>query len=898
MAARLLTTKLYIPPPPRNLVARVRLLQQLDEGLDLGCSLTLVSAPAGCGKTSLLSAWVRGSQRSVAWVSLDQGDEDPTRFLAYVLAALQQVPELEEAGIEAAVQPTLLRPGGAGDARWDPRLAMTSLINEIAAANPEPFLLVLDNYQTVNEPRVHAALAFLLDNIPPQMHLVIASRADPPLPIARLRIQGRLTELRERDLRFTLEEAMQLLAQHGSTSLAKDDLAKLVERTEGWAAGIHVAALSLRDRDDAAGFVAAFEGSQRHILDYLVEEVVSRESPEVQTFLLRTSILDQMSAPLCSAVIGDDDSCRIDSRQLLRYLERAGLFVFPLDERGEWYRYHHLFADLLRLRLLQLHPQLIAGIHTRAAEWYERQGLTAEAIGHAISGKSYERAADLVEQAAQTVLMRSEIATFIGWVERLPPDVVRSRVRLSLYYGAALLWSGRPMHIVESHLPKIAPDESVESFPGDVAAVCSLIAALQGNPQRCLQLAEHAMRELPEDSVFLRSIAAGSLNIAHIMKGDFDNAIRSLEQAVRLSRRTGNVMGAVGAMSNLAGLCLVRGELDRALDIYQRAMAVAVDGRGRQLPVAGKVLLGLGEVARELGDLDAAARHLEQGIELLGQYVEIGNVVGYASLALVEQARGKAELADAIIQKARQMAVEFDAADMDDVLVDIAQARILLDRGDVRAAARILDSRNLADSDAMMQELHTSWQSTRARLHIAQGRADDALAIIEPLLASTRQPARRRRTVEILSLQAAALHVRGDSDAALAVLREALELGEPAGFLRTIVDVGEAMQSLLQDAVSQGISPEYTARLLAAFQPRSAAPHARPAQPLIEPLSGRELEVLDCLAEGLTNREIGQRLHISLPTVKSHTRSIYGKLGVHSRKEAAARAEALGILPP
>ncbi|UCC62847.1 MAG: AAA family ATPase [Anaerolineae bacterium] len=693
MNAPLLRTKLCVPPVRPALVPRPRLIERLNAGRH--GRLTLISAPAGFGKTTLLSEWVSdvgcaiphfGSarvdtpiqnlkseiQNRVAWLSLDEGDNDLARFLTYLLAALRTIPSLEQADVGSSVLAVLQSPGLTGVGVPFNEGLLTDLINDIATADPDPFLLILDDYHEIRASSIHNALTFLLDHQPPQMHLVIATRADPPLPTARLRGRGQLTELRLPDLRFTPEEAAGFLNQVMGLGLSAGDVAALVSRTEGWIAGLQMAAVSMQGREDVAAFVQAFAGSNRYILDYLVEEVLQRQPEAVQAFLLQTAVLSRLTGPLCDAVLcrgADEQGSKGDlvtagplspgasacGQEVLEYLERANLFVVPLDDRREWYRYHRLFADLLRKRLHQMQPDRVPILHRRASGWYECNRLMAPAIDHALSADDFARAADLIERVAEATLMRSEVTTLLRWVESLPDELVRARPALCVYHAYALLLGGRSLDKVEARLRDAGEDS--EPVSGQAAVLRALVAIFQGQLPRAVELSQQALERLPEGDAFLRSMAAWILSLFCLANGDFRAGSRALDEVVRTSQEMGNVMVAVAAMCNLAKLRSRRGRLYEAKAIYERALALATDRQGQPLPIASEPLLGLGELCREWNDLEAATRYLVEGIELTKRWSEAAALDAYLPLALVRQAQGDADGARDAIAMAWHLAL-------------------------------------------------------------------------------------------------------------------------------------------------------------------------------------------------------------------------------------------------
>jgi LuxR family maltose regulon positive regulatory protein len=918
MLAPLLQTKLYVPPPRPELVPRPRLIERLNAGLpgqsgSFARKLTLISASAGFGKTTLLSEWARQSQFPVAWLSLDAGDNDPARFLVYLVAALRTA--YAHIG-EAALAVLQSRQASAAEA------VLTTLINDVATRigpgdgqrmdQSRPVVLILDDYHLITAQAIHDALTFLLDHLPSNLHLVVATRADPPLPIARLRGRGQLTELRQADLRFTIDETAAFLNMRAGLNLSPDDVAALEARTEGWIAGLQMAALALQspgsmwEQEDVAGFIRAFTGSDRYVLDYLVEEVLQRQPKHIQSFLFQTSILDRLNGPLCDAVTGQDDC-----HAMLEWLERANLFIVPLDNERRWYRYHHLFADCLRLQLRHDQPEQVPELHRRASAWYEQQGLMDEAIEHALSAEDLERAAHLVGQAAESTMLRSEFATLLSWVEALPEDMVRARPRLAVYQALALVMGGQPLDLARSRLQEVVAADTDESVAGEVTAFRALLAAYRGERQRSARLSEEALELLPEESLFFRSFIAGFLGLAYLYSGEIEPAVQVFEEAVRVSEKTGNVNISVLARCHLAELSMLQGRVHEAEVLYGQALDTAVDDREELQPIAGVALIGLGRMELERHNLDAAERYLTEGIEVTNRWGEAGTISGYTGLARLRQAEGDERGALEAVDTARRLAERFDAMEVDDIGVALCRARLWIAQGDIEAAARWAVERGLdkpLSLDTLKQEIRSalslyrfSEYATQARVLLAQDRPEDALSVLGPLLQGAEDAGWVIYGADVLTLEALALQAEGKVPQALAALEQALSLAEPGGFVHLFVEKGPAMARLLRQAATQGIAPRYVSELLAAFDALALGgveevPSSSPRQPLIEPLTERELDVLSLLPTHLSSTEIAEELLISVHTARFHIKNIYGKLDVHSRADAVRRAQELQLL--
>jgi ATP/maltotriose-dependent transcriptional regulator MalT len=902
----LLATKLHVPRPRTGFVPRPRLLARLGEGM--ACELVLICTPAGFGKTSLLGDWVRGGRRPVAWLSLDEGDNDPARFWRHVVAALDRVhpggaeragallADLQSASLEAVV---------------------TTLVNELAGVTDE-IVLVLDDYHLVQAAPVHASLGLLLEHLPGSLRLVVASRADPPLPLARLRARGQLAELRAADLRFTPEEVAQLLQAAVGPDLPEAVVAALEKRTEGWAAGLQLAALSLRGHADPAGFVDQFSGSHRYVLDYLVEEVLDRQPEALRQFLLATSVLERLSGPLCDAVCGGGDS-----QQLLEQVERANLFLVPLDEVRGWWRYHQLFADLLRARLTREQPERVAGLHHAAAAWSEEHGLADDAVRHALAAGDAAWAVRLVERHADAVLLRSERVTLTRWLAALPAELTGARPRLLLAQTLFALASGQ-VDEVEGLLDAAeraaadAGDEPYEPAAGHAASLLANIPAaialarafqaeLRGDADREIAFGRRALAEAEESEAALVANTRAHLGVAKRLAGQLPEAEQALAASVAELLAAGQRSVAVRACEHLAQVQRAQGRLDAALGSYQHGLEIAAPPGRAALPAAGIAYVGMAELAYQQGDLDAALRHLTQGIGPCRQlfYTHV-LATGLATLGWVRQAQGDPAGAMDAMEEACRVAPSPGVASLLNP-VPALRARLLLAQGGLAAAAGWTKARGLSPDDEVSYQREPEYL-VLARVLVAQDRPDQALGLLERLHALAASQGRTGSLIEIQALQALALQASGDEPAALAALVEVLMLAAPQGYLRVFVDEGTPMATLLGSlvatpAIAQVVAtahlpPAYLGRLLQAFEQASQAALPGPwrAAAVAGPLSARELEVLGLLSAGKSNPAVAAELVISLDTVKRHVTHILDKLGVANRVQAVTRARALGLL--
>ena len=903
MPTPILATKLYIPPLRPNLVARPRLLARMDAGAH--GRLTLVSATAGFGKSTLVSTWIAARDQPAAWLALDPDDGEPTRFLVYVIAALQTVaPDLG-----AAVLARLQSPQPP-----DATTALTALLNEIAAV-PTPFTLVLDDYHVVDNSVVDDALTFLLDYLPPQMHLVITTREDPPLPLTRLRARGQLTEIRAGDLRFTVDEAAAFLNLTMGLTLSVADVAALDARTEGWIAGLQLAALSMQGRGDVHGFVQAFAGDNRYVVDYLVDEVLTGRPAPVRDFLLQTSILERLTGALCDALTGRDDG----HAQLVA-LERDNLFVIPLDETRAWFRYHHLFADVLRAHLRAEQPAQLPVLHGRAARWYAAHDEPAIAIRHALAAEDFPYAATLIEREWHSMDATLQSDAWLRWVQALPDDVVQTRPVLSLGYGWALLNAG-DVDAAETHLrdaerwldpastsARRDPDRMVvvdqaifDKLAASIAAARAYAAQARGDADTTVAYARQALDLLPADDDVGRRVPAAILGLGQWHRGELDAAYRTLSAALASFEHTGHIPGAVSGAYGLADIRSTLGRLHDAAAVFRHALDMVAEIGDPVFPGVAESHVGLGEIHLEWGDLDAAIRHMEHGRALGEEAVLPGDAARlYTVMARIEYARGDADAAHTLLDEADRVFIQSPAPNVRPVAA--WKARYRLCEGNLAQAQRWAQARGIAVDD----DLHylTEFEHvTLARLLLAQGRTDthrldEAVALLDRLLTAAEAGGRTGSVIEISALQALAHQAAGDTSAALSSLARALTPAAAEGYVHIFVAEGTPMSALLRAAVDAQIAPDYAAHLLTFMDEAAPVPPvtAPAAQDLVEPLSDRELDVLRLLATDLTGPEIADELVISLNTMRTHTKNIYGKLAVNSRRAAVRRAQELDLL--
>jgi len=878
MSTAILATKLYIPPHQLKIVVRPRLIEWLNEGLSSGRKLTLISAPAGFGKTTLVSEWIASCGRPVAWLSLDEGDSDPARFISYLVKALQTI----QAGIGEGLLAALQSPQPL-----QIETILTTLLNEITTIL-DHFILVLDDYHVVDSKPVDNVLTFLLEHLPPHMHLVIATREDPPLPMARYRAKGQLTELRTADLRFTPSEAAEFLNHVMNLNLSAEDITALETRTEGWIAGLQMAAISMRGLTDTSSFIQSFTGSHRFVLDYLLEEVLHRQPIEVQTFLLHTAILERLCGPLCDAVIGPPSA---SGQETLEYLEHANLFIVPLDNERRWYRYHHLFADLLRQRLGQrLTPVEIAEYHVRASQWYENHSLDIEAFQHAAAAGEVDHAMRLIEGKGIPLYHRGALVPLLNWLESLPKAELDKRPMLWLIYARALTSSGQTsgveekLQAAETALQDAELSVETRDIIGSIASSRATLAYTKYQPDTVIFQAQRALEYLSPDNLPTRTITIFTLGVGFMYKGDRIAATQAFTDAISISQKIGHTFVNAIATMALGNMQFMENKLYLAAETDQRALQLF---GAQPLPIASEPHFGLAKICYEWNDLDAAEQHGQQALQLARQFDKVIDryILCEVLLARLKLAQGDFADAAALLAETERSVCQNNFVDRKPE-VAAAQIMVLLKQGRSVAAAELTQRFELPLS--------------QARVLLAQGDSTAALDVLEAYYRQVEAKNWLDERLKVRVLQSIALRAHGEKDKAVKLLDEALAMAEPGGFIRLFVDEGAAMAQLLHEAASHGVMTGYISKLLSAFNAEQRKSEGKPAlpaaQPMIEPLSQRELKILQLIAQGLSNREIGERLFLALSTVKGYNQKIYDKLQVQSRTEAIARAHELGLL--
>lgn len=913
MPTQVLATKLYVPAPRPGTIARPLLIERLSRELSPGRKLTLACAPAGFGKTTILSEWIAHSKRNnpdvqIAWLNLDEGDNDSSRFLTYVVVALQGI----GADIGAESMSLLHRAHPA-----PVELVLTALINDLARISAE-IILVLEDYHVIEERVVHEAVRFLLDHLPSQLHLAIASRSDPPLPLARLRSRGELTEIRASDLRFTPGEAADFLNQAMGLDLSTEEIATLESRTEGWIAGLQLAALSMRDNDDVSGFIRAFTGSHRFVIDYLVEEVLQRQTDYVRSFLLNTCVLDRLTGPLCEALTGEGGGT-----EMLETLERENLFVVPLDDRRQWYRYHHLFADALRARISAELPGRELALHHLASQWFERNDLPEDAVRHALVAEDFGRAVSLMEAALPAMRRNRQDAMLLGWLKGLPDEVLRRSPVLSVFCAWRMLvvsdleavesWlreaekglcaAAGTVDLSERPADKSTDGEELLTLPSTIAMYRAALAQALGDVPATANHARRALELAQPDDHLARAAAGGFLGLASWAAGDVRTAIRTFSGAVKSLRAAGNLTDELSSTMVLADMWIARGRLQEARRIYERSLKLSA-AQGNPVPQGTAELhAGISELHRQFGELETANQHLQASADL-GERAALteNRYRWFVSMARLREAQGKPEDAIELLGEAERLYLRGFVPEVRPIAA--VKARIRIVQGRLPEARGWATEQGLSATDELSY-LREFEHITLARLLIAQHRnlgAEDtirqAATLLDRLLEAAEGSGRNGSANEILILQALAQEAQGHRPLALVSLERALVQTAPEGYIRLFLDEGAPMAALLRAVQPHGIAADHRRRLLHAFAtaPGESLTVSRDAASSLEILSQRELQVLRLLDTEMTGPEIARELFVSVNTLRTHTKHIFAKLDVNSRVTAVRSAKERGLI--
>ncbi len=886
----LLSTKLFVPPLRTNRISRPRLIAQLNSCMDK--TLTLVSAPAGYGKTTLVSSWLHESKTPSSWLSLDEGDNDQIRFCQNFLAALQiNVPTIQP-GLLSLLQRT--QPASND-------MLLNIVINEIVA-HGVPFVLILDDFHAIHAESIQEMLTFLIDHLPPQLHLLLLTRIDPPLPLFRLRARDQLLEIRAEQLRFTKEETAAFLNEVMGLRLSADDIGAMNARAEGWIAGLQLAALSMQASKDNHRFVSEFTGSHHHIVDYLTEEVLKLQPERVRTFLLQTSILTSMCGSLCDAVLEPEKSGIGDGQAMLEALEAMNLFVIPLDDRRQWYRYHHLFADVVNIRLKHLFPQQLPELHNRASQWYEQNAMITEATHHAILAGNQARAAQLVEQNGCSLLMRGEGYTLLKWVESVAP-YTHTHPWLAILKAWGLALTGHldqvepNLRTAEGLFSPLDPAIEAKIMLGSIAAVRAYMANLHGEAHRAADYAQGALEYLPVSNDFscsIRSVATSIRGDASWINGDLQEARNAYLEAAQISQTAGNIYMTIIAESNLAEVLIEQGDLHQAARIFTETLHNAHRQDGQELPLADRLFAGLGGIYYEWNYLEAADQYTQRCIELCQQWGNFNLLAkSYVLLAWLEQARSNPLKAQEAMHFAELMTNEERLSPRRSHLLKLALAHWWVIQGSIERASQLIQRLGIKIEDEIPYAREPEYLLL-LRLLLAQGEYDAAQSLAERLLHIAEAQKRVGRIIEILVLKALIYQGKKDIDQALAVLGRALTLAQPEGYVRVFLDEGEPLAKLIFLVKSRRSDHRYATDLLATFG-EIAGTKLPPAQLLIEPLTRREIEVLKLIEAGYSNQEIADKLVISMPTVKRHISNIYTKLGAKGRTQAVSLGRELRL---
>jgi len=910
MSTPILATKLYIPPPQPSTILRTRLLEQLNRGLQH--KLTLVSASAGFGKTTLISEWVQQCERPIAWLSLDESESDLNRFLNYLIAALQTIEDFEGKELTSLLQsssPAIVES------------TLTILINEVATLK-NPIILVLDDYHVIDSKAVDDAVGFLLSHQPPQIHIVIASREDPSLPLARLRARNQLTELRVADLRFNHAETDQFFSQLSGITLADDEVSALESRVEGWAAGLQLAAVSARGSNNGTHFIRTFAGSHQFVLDYLLEEILYQQSEDIQNFLLSTSILSRLCSSLCEAVVNIKST---SGKKFLAHIQLANLFIVPLDDKRQWFRYHHLFAEALLARLKTQQPDKIKILNQRASAWYEENDLLDEAIRHAFAADDYERVANLCELAWPEMDLSLQTETWFSWVKTLPENIIEARPVLNVNYAWALLYVGEleaaltRLEKIEAQLEQtnnnfantdklpvgiiVFDNKQYNLLPATVASAKGYHAQSLGDVTSTIKYTRQTLALLPSDDHFKRGGATALLGLAYYSIGELKSAFQTFSDSIDSIKKSGHGLYVIGGTFVLADIRIAQGRIHDAKRLYENALKF-VQEQESPPPGTAYIYLGLGQIYLEQGDGDTAKGYLQRSEEI-GEKVDLQYWQFRLCLAQAQVKRSAGNLTSALDLLTQAEKLYYRSAVPDLKPIAARKVRIWLEQGKLSKALAWQQEQNISIDDELSYQ-HEFEHLTLVRILIAQFKdkqeshfIHEAITLLDRLLTAANEGDRKKSVIEIHMLKSLALHAQEEMQTALKSLEDALHLAKSENFICTFIGEGETITKLLSEAAVRKIEPEYVVKLLSVLNPQQSGGKTLPSENLqLDPLSERELKVLELIAQGLSNKEICEKLHLALDTIKGHNRRIFSKLQVQRRTEAVAKARALELLPP
>ena len=911
MSPILLQTKLFKPNPTATILHREHLLKKLNSLLQQNQftqKVTLVSASAGFGKTTLAASWLQSTPKpqnnlnfQTAWLSLDKSDNDPGRFVTYMVAALNTIPTIQAGGFGEDVLAMLSSPQAL------PLTAVQVMLLNGLTAVSTPTILVLDDYHLIHAEPIHDLLTFLLEHLPPTIHLVIISRVDPPLPLPRLRVRREMLEIREKDLRFTVEETAVLLNEIAQLNLTEADVAALATRTEGWIAGLQLSVLSMQDVSDKSAFINAFTGSHRYVLDYLMEEVLQQQDEERQEFLLKTSILNRLNGALCDEILGarsKEQAARQErSQQVLQELERANLFILPLDQERRWFRYHHLFADLLRFRLQEQFADEIPVLNRKAANWYTSNGFEAEAIHHALQSDNPQFAAKLIEKQAISCLTKGHLKLFIDWCSQLPIAIRQEFPWLLMYLALSQLLTQQVpkalqnLALVGSQLQSnTLPPEEKTSLKGHINAIQAYMLIQQQQLDQSIALANLALQQLPKEATIMRSFAVFTLGGAKMLQDDISGAIEAFEETAVLSQRAKNIHLLAPAMRSQAQLLATQARLREANALCKQAISLATGKNGKPYPILAGVYGRLTELAYEWNDLETAATYAQEGIRLGEQWGNLDPLsTNYARLAVVKQAQGDSNAANEAMQQAHQLAIQGQLSPGVNTWIEFFQSKLWLAQGNLPAAADWVKQQTHVQNQPITYFTERTRRAV-GRVLLAQSKPEAAIDWLAPIHPWALEKQLVHFAIQANILLAIAYQQLNNSSKMLDCITFALKQAQPEGYIRSFLDLATELNPILSFPTIHQQFSHYVNKLKGLETSTSQPEMAKSAVSLIDPLSDREIEILQLISQGYSNREIAQKLYITIGTVKSHTNHIYSKLSVKSRTQAVAHAKSLNLI--